>query len=209
MRIFKRQGIKTMVVSVVGLAFVVQLTSCGYIMHSERRGQKIRGGVTVQDMDWKVLGLDMLLGIVFGGLGAGGKAAGPSGAIGGVVVGPIALFVDMYTGCLYLPDRAYKAEQSDQDMQEWKWVKYEPEILNQTSIEEILGDYTGTPIHLTSPNFLLLKPNYSVTDPFYEFKNLQTGNLSNLSSSWVKGSDVNYIHDASGRLVNIKFTTLR
>ena len=57
-----------------------QLFSCGYLLHSERRGQK-----STASLDWPIVGLDAI-GLIFF-----------------IIPGVIAFAVDFSSGTIYLP----------------------------------------------------------------------------------------------------------
>ena len=200
------RAIKKVTSIIVCGGLLLQVTACGLILHPERKGTR-RQGAVLQDLDWKILGLDMLLGIAFGGLGAGAKAGGTGGAIGGVVVGPIALFVDFYTGCIYKPQYSSGLDDRNENLNNWLIAKVEPETLNQATIEQVIREYTGQNIHLNSPNIMLFKPDNTDADVFKALKQFEVEDISTAQGMWFRGSEANFIHDASGRLVRIKITT--
>jgi hypothetical protein len=91
-------------------------------------------------------------------------------------------------------------------MKNWRVVKVDPDTLNQATIERIIQEQTGKSIQLNSPDLLLFKPDNRDLDIIQELENLQTHATSNLEGFWFTGSQMNFVHDSSGRLVKIEVT---
>ena len=88
-------------------------------------------------------------------------------------------------------------------VQNLRVVKVDPDTLNQATIERIIQEHTGNSIHLNSPDLLMFKPDNRDIDILQELKNLQTKSTSTSEGIWFRGSQVNFMHDSSGRHVKI------
>lgn len=165
------------------LVLVFQLTSCGTILYPERRGQDKHQSVNKVDM--AVFAMDFGLCLL------------------GLLPGVIAFAVDFSSGCIYLPENQASLEDIG-EMKHWRVVNVDPDTLNQATIERIIQEHTGKSIHLNSPDLLMFKPDNRDIDILQELKNLQTKSISTSEGIWFTGSQANFIHDSSGRLVKIE-----
>jgi hypothetical protein len=166
---------------------IFHLTSCGTILYPERRGQDKHQAVNKIDM--AVFAMDTGLCLL------------------GLLPGIIAFAIDFSSGCIYLPERQVSIKDMDQiDMTNWRVVKVDPDTLNQATIERIIQEQTGKSIQLNSPDLLLAKPDNRDINIIQELENLQTKNTNHLEGFWFTGSQMNCIHDSSGRLVKIEVT---
>ena len=170
------------VACIICLVLMSQLTSCGTILYPERRGQDKHQSVNKIDM--AVFALDFGLCLL------------------GILPGVIAFAVDFSSGCIYLPENQISLEDVG-DMKHWRIVKVDPDTLNQATIERIIREHTGKSIHLNSPDLLMFKPDNRDIDILQELKNLQTKSTSTSEGIWFRGSQANFMHDSSGRLVKI------
>lgn len=164
--------------------------------------------MTAQDLDWKVMGLDFLFGLIVSAGSVGREADSKAGVAAPMLIAPIPLLVDMFTGCIWVPSYTYRSDlrSEEQSMNGWRMITFDSNTFNQKELEKVLTNYVGKPIHLNSPDFLLFQPDAEIPDLSDELTLLQHGNLGSLQGKWLEGSDLKYIHDASGRLVNIEFT---
>lgn len=107
-----------------------QLFSCGYLIHSERRGQD--GG----KVDWVIVGLDAI-GLLFF-----------------IIPGLIAFAIDIGTGTIYLPgtDRHVSAE----DFTNGKKIKIEGKVTEE-KVREAIKRETGITLDLNDPRLQILR----------------------------------------------------
>ncbi len=116
------------------ITFLVSLTSCGYFLYPERRGQ------TKGEIDLPILLLD----------GSSLLFAAVTGAAVIAVAGVVALAVDFTSGCIYLPGKGKKA-----GVEVVPFDNTRP--LAQADLESILSGYTGSPVHLEPGSITLLR----------------------------------------------------
>jgi len=186
--------ITRLVTIIICTVLVVQLTGCGYLLHPERRGQKVNLGTAKRvhiafNTYLQDLGLMLL----------------------GVIPGVIALAVDYSTGCIYLSPKeiARDKRSSLEDMNNtdhWKIVKVDPNTLNKATIEKIVQEQTGKTIQLDSPDMLLFKPEHTNMNIIEELSNLQMGKSPTIKGILFRGSQAVFIEDATGRTVKIEIT---
>lgn len=109
---------------VLAVFVLAQMTSCGYILYPERRGQtggRIDAGVAVLDA----------VGLLFF-----------------IIPGVVAFAVDFSSGSIYLPPHQTKSVPRSLDPDETVVVHMEPGDLDQTTIETVVSDHIGEPIDL-------------------------------------------------------------
>lgn len=129
-----KEGNLAMKLSTIFLVWIIllQLTSCGYIMYPERRGQrggKIDAGVAVLD------GIGLLLFII---------------------PGVIAFAVDFASGAIYLPSGSRPSNEA-MDFNKIVTIKSSKGNLSKHEIETIVGEHIGHPINLDSPDVQIKK----------------------------------------------------
>ena len=110
----------------IAVAVLLCTTSCGTIMHPERRGQsagRIDVGVAVLD------GIGLLLFFV---------------------PGVIAFAVDFSTGAIYLPYGSSRLDLSPSNLKNAEVVHVDPASLSRSEIESIVKEKTGRDVELAS-----------------------------------------------------------
>lgn len=112
--------------TVILVALLVSLTSCGYFLYPERRGQQ------KSDFDYPILILD----------GSSLLFAAVAGQAVIAVVGVVALAVDFTSGSVYLPARNNKTK-----AEVFPFDNSRP--LAKADLESILTEYTGSPVQIT------------------------------------------------------------
>jgi len=108
----------------MGLAVMLSATSCGTIIHPERRGQgagRIDVGIAVLD------GIGLLFFLV---------------------PGIIAFAVDFTTGAIYLPSGFSQLDLQPSDLQDARIVQARPSCLTRHDIEAVVAKETGIKIDL-------------------------------------------------------------
>lgn len=115
--------------ALVLVVFVLaQMTSCGYVLYPERRGQtggRIDAGVAVLDA----------VGLLFF-----------------IIPGVVAFAVDFSSGAIYLPPHRTKAVPRSLDPDETVVVHMEPGDLDRTTIETVVSEHIGEPVDLDAEN---------------------------------------------------------
>ncbi len=112
------------------LVLIIQLSSCGLLLHPERKGQK-QGRI-----DASIAVLDGI-GLLFF-----------------VIPGVIAFAVDFYSGTIYLP-RGRK--RSALDFNDIRQVRFDPENYDNSTIENLVEKETGFAIRLNQKNLQVSK----------------------------------------------------
>ena len=126
--------IKRLIATVILAILLVSLTSCGYFLYPERRGQQ-KG-----ELDYPILILD----------GSSLLFAAVAGEAVIAVVGIVALAVDFSSGSVYLPGRS-----SISDVEVFPFDNTRP--LAKTDLESILTEYTGSPVHVEDETIKVVK----------------------------------------------------
>lgn len=107
------------------VVFLMGLTSCGYFLYPERRGQ------TKGELDIPIVLLDGS-GLLFAAVTGSGVIA---------VVGVVALAVDYTSGCMYLPPKSHKAE--------LEVIPFDnTRALTKADLESILSLYSGELVNI-------------------------------------------------------------
>ena len=147
----RKKILKTLAYLVIG-CLLFQTASCGFILYPERRGR----GPRVGRIDPGVAVLDSLLLLVF------------------IVPGVVALAVDFTTGAIYVANEGDSINPPDAEV-----VDNETKNNDVATLERILSDKNGRPIHLNPDQIKVLK----VTDPEYiKHHFVKTGLLGNYLS---------------------------
>ncbi len=127
------QKIKSLIISLVLLTTILsQVTSCGYVLHPERRGQKSG------QIDWAIVGLDAI-GLIFF-----------------VVPGLISFGVDIYSGTIYLTH----STRISSNIEEWEGVqkiKIDPKNINEETIAAAIKENTGISVNFDDPNLKIYR----------------------------------------------------
>jgi hypothetical protein len=118
---------------VVLAVLIIQMSACGYILYSERRGQRPIGRI-----DPAIAVLDAL-GLIFF-----------------VVPGVIAFAVDITNGTLYLPS-GHRHSSVSTETEHMMVIRFNPDELNEKMIQEIVKKHTGVSIRLDLRNVEIYK----------------------------------------------------
>ena len=117
--------LKRFFATVILVALLVSLTSCGYFLYPERRYQQ-KG-----EVDFPIMILD----------GSSLLFAAVAGQAVIAVIGVVALAVDFTSGSVYLPAKDKKA-----GLEVFPFDNTRP--LAKTDLESILTEYSGSPVHI-------------------------------------------------------------
>ena len=117
----KRQFVRMLHVVVLAV-LIIQMSACGYILYSERRGQRPIGRI-----DPAIAVLDAL-GLIFF-----------------VVPGVIAFAVDITNGTLYLPS-GHRHSSVSTETEHMTVIQVNPAELNEKTLQEIVQRHTGVSI---------------------------------------------------------------
>ena len=129
----KKNFFRKLLVAVVCCALLLQISSCGYLLYPERRGQ------TGERIDVGVAVLDAI-GLLFF-----------------IIPGLIAFAVDFTNGTIYLPpERRSNLEDSST---RWLALSIPEDKLDKEGIESFVSDYLGRPVSLDSPGVRVLQLN--------------------------------------------------
>lgn len=128
----KRQFVRMLHVVVLAV-LIIQMSACGYILYSERRGQRPIGRI-----DPAIAVLDAL-GLIFF-----------------VVPGVIAFAVDITNGTLYLPS-GHRHSSVSTETEHMMVIRFNPDELNEKMIQEIVKKHTGVSIRLDLRNVEIYK----------------------------------------------------
>jgi len=124
----KTRWLKNLLLTATMAGMMLQVTSCGTLMHPERKGQKsgrIDAGIAVLD------GLGLLLFII---------------------PGVIAFAVDFSNGTIYLPPGGVSLQNMPNDLADMEAIRVDKQALTKANIELLVREHTGTSIDLSSPN---------------------------------------------------------
>lgn len=105
---------------------VLQLSSCGYILHPERRGQtsgRIDAGIAVLDA----------CGLLFF-----------------IIPGVVAFAVDFASGAIYLPPGEARVLPPSFAEAESVVVRMDPEYMYRAAVESVVASHVGEPVDLAS-----------------------------------------------------------
>lgn len=110
-----------------------QLFSCGYLLHSERRGQK-----STANLDWPIVGLDAI-GLLFF-----------------IIPGVIAFAVDFSSGTIYLPGGQHSF--SDKvDVHGSMKIKFDPTNFDKEKIAALIQEQTKVAVNFDDPKLQVYK----------------------------------------------------
>lgn len=121
----KNRPVQIIVVPALLLALIVHFSSCGTLIHPERRGQT--GG----RVDPSIAILDGI-GLLFF-----------------IVPGLIAYAIDFSTGAIYLPGSSSDAGGGGESEADFVIVQASPEKLTNENVEAILKEHTGREVNLS------------------------------------------------------------
>jgi hypothetical protein len=124
----KTKWLKNWLLTAAMAGMMFHVTSCGTLMHPERKGQKsgrIDAGIAVLD------GLGLLLFII---------------------PGVIAFAVDFSNGTIYLPPGGASLQNVPNHLADMEAIRVDKQALTKTHIELLVREHTGTSIDLSSPN---------------------------------------------------------
>lgn len=108
---------------VLAVVMALQTASCGLLIYPERKGQKS------------------------GSIDPGIAILDAAGLLVFVVPGLIAFGVDFVTGCIYLPG----GKRAANDPQPLRTAYFDPDSLDESTIEAAVGKATGQAIDLSNP----------------------------------------------------------
>jgi hypothetical protein len=123
------KNIKLKIISSLLVSSLLLQTSCGYIIHSERRNKSHSG-----NLDFAIVGLDAI-GLLFF-----------------IVPGIIAFAVDLQTHTIYLPNGDGNFSSSDNSKN--LAVKFDGE-LSKSKIEKLVRDNTGKDLRIDNKTLIL------------------------------------------------------
>ena len=127
----KKNLFRRLLVAVVCCALLLQISSCGYLLYPERRGQ------TGDKIDAGVAALDAI-GLLFF-----------------IIPGLIAFAVDFTNGTIYLPPG--KGSTREDSSIRWLALSIPEDKLDKEGIESFVSDYLGKPVSLDSSDVRVLQ----------------------------------------------------
>lgn len=107
---------------------LVQMTSCGYILYPERRGQtggRIDPGIAILDA----------VGLLFF-----------------IIPGVVAFAVDFSSGAIYFPPHRGHSDPGSLRPEDTVVVRVKPGEMDQKTLEAIVAEQVGKPVHLDAEN---------------------------------------------------------
>lgn len=123
--------IKSIASPILVVALSLQLFSCGYLIHPERRGQKSG------QVDWAIAGLDAI-GLLFF-----------------VIPGLVAFGVDIYSGTIYMSNNGRGFSEADLD--NMQAIKIDPKNINSQTIAAAIQANTGLVVDLNSSSLRIYR----------------------------------------------------
>lgn len=121
--------------SLLILALATQLTSCGYLLYKDRRGQKASS-----ELDWPIVGLDAI-GLLFF-----------------VLPGAIAFAIDFTSGTIYLPNGKGAAKKFS-DLENATKIKLSANDFNQEKIAALIKERTNVDFSFSDPKLQIQRVN--------------------------------------------------
>lgn len=121
--------IKSITSSALLVTLSIQLFSCGYLLHPERRGQKSG------QIDWAIAGLDAI-GLLFF-----------------ILPGLIAFGVDIASGTIYMAQNTpgLRSDDSSFDLKYSKQIKIDQKNINKETIAAAIKENTGIDVDMNDP----------------------------------------------------------
>ena len=127
----KKNLFRRLLVAVVCCALLLQISSCGYLLYPERRGQ------TGERIDVGIAVLDAI-GLLFF-----------------IIPGLIAFAVDFTNGTIYLPPG--RGSNQEDSSTRWLALSIPEDKLDKEGIESFVSDYLGKPVSLDSPDVRVMQ----------------------------------------------------
>jgi hypothetical protein len=139
----KTKWLKNWLLTAAMAGMMFNVTSCGTVLHPERKGQKsgrIDAGIAVLD------GIGLLFYII---------------------PGVIAFAVDFSNGTIYLPPDGASLQNVPNDLANMEAISVDKQALTKAHIELLVREHTGTSIDLSSPNVKVTRMDSEGSGPNY------------------------------------------